>query len=56
MTLIHSIWTALLLAVFVGIVVWAWSSKRKDAFERAAHLPLEDDNELDPVAAEKKHG
>jgi len=44
----HSYWTLLLLAVFVGIIVWAWSSKRKKAFDEAARLPLEDD---EPAAA-----
>lgn len=41
--LFHSLWTALLLAIFVGIWVWAWSGKRKHSFEAAAALPLEDD-------------
>jgi cytochrome c oxidase cbb3-type subunit 4 len=41
--LFHSIWTVLLFITFVGIVFWAWSGKRKDAFREAAHLPLEDE-------------
>ncbi len=28
---------------FVGIVVWAWSRKRTQAFTEAARIPLEDD-------------
>jgi cytochrome c oxidase cbb3-type subunit 4 len=40
---LHSIWTVVLLVVFVGIVVWAWSGKRKEAFREAANLPLEDE-------------
>ena len=28
---------------FLGIWVWAWSSKRKTAFKDASQLPLEDD-------------
>lgn len=43
-TLAHSIWTALLLIVFIGIVVWAWSGRRKRRFEEAARIPLEDDD------------
>jgi cytochrome c oxidase cbb3-type subunit 4 len=35
--------TAILLAVFLGGVAWAWSGRRRDEFERAARLPLEDD-------------
>jgi cytochrome c oxidase cbb3-type subunit IV len=34
--------TAVLLICFLGVVVWAWSSGRKQEFERAARLPLED--------------
>ena len=41
--LFHSIWTVLLLVLFIGIWVWAWSNKRKGVFDAAARLPLEDD-------------
>jgi len=41
--LFHSIWTIALLVVFLGIVIWAWSGKRKSSFDEAAHLPLNDD-------------
>jgi cbb3-type cytochrome oxidase subunit 3 len=27
---------------FVAITLWAWSGKRKGEFERAAHLPLDE--------------
>ncbi len=40
----HSIWTVLLLILFVGIIVWAFSSRRKRAFDEAARLPLEDED------------
>lgn len=33
--------TLLSLAVFVGIVVWAWSRKRLAGFDEAARLPLD---------------
>jgi len=29
--------------VFIGIVFWAWSARRKSQFDEAARLPLEDD-------------
>ena len=29
--------------VFIGIVIWAWSARRKSQFDEAARLPLEDD-------------
>jgi len=42
-TILHSFWTVLAFITFVGIVLWAWSSKRKHDFEKLSHLPLEDD-------------
>lgn len=41
--LLRSVTTAVLFAVFVGIVLWAWSGKRRADFEAAARLPLDDD-------------
>ncbi len=41
--LMRSIWTAVLFVVFIGIVWWAWSGRRKADFEAAARLPLDDD-------------
>jgi cytochrome c oxidase cbb3-type subunit 4 len=40
--LIHSLWTLLLMAVFIGIIAWAWSGKRKRTFDAAARAPLDD--------------
>ncbi len=42
---ISGIITAILIVLFLGIVVWAWSSKRKNDFDEAAQLPLEDEIE-----------
>jgi len=42
--LIQVIWTLVVLVLFVGIVIWAWSSKRKRSFDEAANLPFADDN------------
>ncbi|MDH4133853.1 MAG: cbb3-type cytochrome c oxidase subunit 3 [Gammaproteobacteria bacterium] len=42
--LFHSIWTVALLALFVGIWVWAWSAKRRSSFDEAARLALDDDD------------
>jgi cytochrome c oxidase cbb3-type subunit IV len=39
----HLAWTLLLMVTFVGIVYWAWSSRRHKNFEEAAKLPLEED-------------
>lgn len=45
MSLIHSIWTVIVLLLFIGIVIWAWSGKRKDKFDKASRIPLEDESE-----------
>jgi cytochrome c oxidase cbb3-type subunit 4 len=45
--MISGIYTAILLVIFIGIIVWAWSDKRKAEFEHLSNLPLEDDiNEI----------
>jgi len=44
--------TLLLMLTFIGIVVWAWSGKRKKDFDEAARLPLDDD----PVIAVDTNG
>jgi cytochrome c oxidase cbb3-type subunit 4 len=49
----HGLWTGALLVIFVGIVVWAWSGKRKRDFDEAARLPLDDD-ELEIFGVESK--
>ena len=41
---IHGIWTVLVLIIFAGIVFWAWNGKRKKTFDKAAMIPLEDDD------------
>ena len=42
-SVIHGLWTLVLIVVFVGIVVWAFSRKRKAAFDAAARIPIDDD-------------
>jgi len=39
---IRSAITVLSLLVFLGIVAWAWSSRRRAAFAEAAQLPFAD--------------
>jgi len=41
---LRGIFTALALAAFVGVCIWAWSSKRKRSFDEAANLPFADEN------------
>lgn len=42
--MIFGIITLLLMLLFIGIVVWAWSSRRRGTYEKAARMPLEDDS------------
>lgn len=44
-TFFHSIYTVLMLVIFVGIWVWAWSGKQKQRFNEAANLPFADDEQ-----------
>ena len=46
-TFLHSIMTVITFVTFIGIVVWAYSRKRKSAFDEAANAPfaLPDDAE-----------
>ena len=41
--LVHSIWTVIVFVIFLGIIVWAYSGKRKKDFDEAANLALDDD-------------
>jgi len=40
---LRSVTTVASLLVFLGIVWWAWSKKRKGDFDEAARLPFEQD-------------
>ena len=40
---LRSLFTVVVVVVFVAIVIWAYSSKRKESFDEAARLPLDDD-------------
>lgn len=40
--------TALLMATFIGVVIWAYGSKRKPDFDAAARLPLSEHGEDKP--------
>ena len=41
--LIRGVITVVLFVAFIGMWIWAWSSKRQSDFEQAANLPLEDE-------------
>ena len=42
--LLRGILTAVMLFAFIGLCIWAWSSRRKADFEASAALPLEEDS------------
>ncbi|MBU3694285.1 MAG: CcoQ/FixQ family Cbb3-type cytochrome c oxidase assembly chaperone [Rhodocyclaceae bacterium] len=46
---LRSLFTVLAFVSFVGIVWWAWSSGREEAFSEAARIPMDDDDR--PAAA-----
>ena len=45
-SLVQSIWTVVVTVLFVGIVIWAWSGKRKQRFDEAANIPFDEDDDL----------
>ena len=49
----HSFWTLVMMLIFVGIVVWAWSSRRREDFDKAARSVLDDSQ---PAGEEKRDG
>lgn len=51
--LLHSLWTVLLLVIFVGIVVWVFVIKRSSDFDEAARMPLEGD-EIESKSSREK--
>ena len=43
---VRGLLTAVLLFAFIGLCIWAWSSRRKVDFEATAALPLEEDHTM----------
>lgn len=41
----ESLRTVVLLIAFLAVVIWAWSRKRKKAFDEAAQLPLAEEKQ-----------
>ncbi len=56
--LLDSIWTIVVMVIFVGIVLWAWSGKRKQRFTEAANIPFTEDEPVttESNSKEKSHG
>jgi cytochrome c oxidase cbb3-type subunit 4 len=45
---IRGLITAVLIVLFIGLFIWAFSDKRKSAFDKAANLPFVGDD-TDPT-------
>ncbi len=44
MVMFHAFWTLALFLIFIGIIIWAFSSARKTSFDDASRMPLEEDD------------
>jgi len=44
MNSIQMLWTIVAFILFIGIVIWAWSSKRNEEFHEAKNLIFEEDD------------
>ena len=49
---LRSLFTVLAFIAFVGIVWWAYSDRRKQTYDEAALMPLDDDSPFVPPAAQ----
>jgi cytochrome c oxidase cbb3-type subunit 4 len=45
---LSGIMTGILIVLFVGVWVWAWSERRKSSFDAAARIPLDDNDRSEP--------
>ena len=43
---LSGIFTAVSMLLLIGIAVWAWSGRRRAAFDATARLPLEEDRDV----------
>jgi cytochrome c oxidase cbb3-type subunit 4 len=41
---IRGVLTIVLIIAFLGLVIWAWSGKRKETFDKLSQVPLEEDD------------
>lgn len=42
----QSLWTVIAFVFFIGVVLWAWSGRRKKDFDKAARMALDDEESL----------
>ena len=53
---LRSLVTVLAFVAFIGIVFWAYSRRRKKAFDEAAQLPFSEDEELPRTTSTERKG
>jgi cytochrome c oxidase cbb3-type subunit IV len=53
---VRSIVTLICMLTFIGIVVWAYSARRKSDFDEAAMLPFADEEKMNMKEQEQHHG
>lgn len=51
---INGVITLLMMALFIGIWIWAWRKQHKQTFDRMAELPMEDDMDSSTTDKEMK--
>jgi len=47
--------TLILMILFIGIVIWAYSRKRKKSFDEAANLPFADEEKHEATLKKEKN-
>jgi cytochrome c oxidase cbb3-type subunit 4 len=52
----RSIITVISMLTFIGIVLWAYSARRKNDFNEAAMLPFNEEDDLNKTTQEPRHG
>jgi len=52
----RSILTLICMLTFIGIVIWAYSARRKSDFDEAAMLPFADEETMNIKEQERHHG
>ena len=52
----RSIGTLICMVTFIGIVIWAYSARRKSDFDEAAMLPFADEEPINSKGQERHNG
>ena len=51
---VQSVWTVIAMVVFIGIVIWAYSKRRKNDFDQAGRIAMDDDDKPDNMNSRKQ--